>query len=340
MEQLNYYDLQNIINKCSSGEIDMHEPIEVTNKLKNQKTEMSILKHLLVLCKSDKKSLIHILSILRCKIKENLLYLINDNAFIRHYIQNVINEWTLDIAPVDLFSDGLDQCGYSEGDDLFDYEQLVLERRNIQEGGYRLKVIEEGIKKRQQEYKPMTREYAETVQESIRDLHNKCYSCMGRVKQHSVDTSEKYKMLDPRHKDILIDLSSKSKSTYLEYSNRIKDEESSVFSTFLNEKHDLDIPDNIHTIFLNYLITLNMIKKEINFINHSFKGLLSDIQPKMVVVTKFMDGLNELEDLIEDPEPDQSLDESESKIVIDSSGEIKEVDDGPIDYIKKKLSFF
>ena len=32
-----------------------------------------------------------------------------------------------------------------------------------------------------------------------------------------------------------------------------------------------------------------------NFITHSFKGLLSDIQPKMVVVTKFMDGLNELD---------------------------------------------
>ena len=37
MDQLNYYDLENILSKCVSGEIDMHEPIEVTNKLKNQK---------------------------------------------------------------------------------------------------------------------------------------------------------------------------------------------------------------------------------------------------------------------------------------------------------------
>jgi len=339
MDQLNYYDLENILSKCVSGEIDMHEPIEVTNKLKNQKTEMSVLKHLLVLCQSDKKSLIHILSTLRYQIKNRLLELINDNAFIRHYIQNVIHEWSLDIGPVDLFSDGLDQCGYSEGDDLFDYDQLVLERRNIQEGGYNLKTLEEGLKKRQQEYKPMTSEYAELIQDKVRDLHTNCNECMGRVKQHSAETMDKYRMLDPRHKDILIDLSSKSKSTYLEYSNRIKDEESSAFATFLNEKHDLDIPDNIHTIFLNYLITLNMIKKEMNFITHSFKGLLSDIQPKMVVVTKFMDGLNELEGMIEDPEITES-DNDRPTMVIDSTGQIKEEDDGPIEFIKKKFSFF
>ena len=31
MDQLNYYDLENILSKCVAGEIDMHEPIEVTN---------------------------------------------------------------------------------------------------------------------------------------------------------------------------------------------------------------------------------------------------------------------------------------------------------------------
>jgi len=343
MDRLNYYDLQNILSKCVLGEIDMHEPIEVTNKLKNQKTEMSVLKHLLVLCQTDKKSLIHVLSVLRYKIKSKLLELINDNAFIRHYIQNVIHEWTLDITPVDLFGDGLDQCDYNEGDDLFDYNQLILEKRNIQESAHKLKILEEGIKRRQEEYNPMTGEYAELIQGNVRDLHTRCHDCMGRIKQHTGETMEKHKMLDPRHKDIIIDLSSKSKSTYMEYSNRIKDEESSTFATFLNEKHDLDIPDNIHTIFLNYLITLNMIKKEMNFITHSFKGLLIDIQPRMVILTKFMDGLNELEGLVEESEPldegPETIDD-EPALVIDSTGQIKEEGDGPLELIKKGLSFF
>jgi len=351
MDQLNYYDLENILGKCVSGEIDIHEPIEVTNKLKNQKTEMSVLRHLLLLCQSDKKSLIHILSVLRYKIKSKLLELIDSNPFIRHYIQNVIHEWSLDIAPVDLFRDGLDQCNYSEGSDLFDYGQLMLEKRNIQEGGYKLKIFEEGMKTRQEEYKPMTSDYAESIQDKVRDLHTWCYECMGRIKHQASSSMEIHNLLDPRHKDIIIDLSSKSKSSYMEYSHRIKGQDSSTFATFLNEKQDLDIPDNIHTIFLNYLITLNMIKKEMNFITHSFKGLLTDIQPKMVILTKFMDGLNELEGLIDKPDDvdDVDVDDVDEGPVqiIDSSGQIKEVggddgvdDDGALAFIKKGFSFF
>jgi hypothetical protein len=339
MDQLNYYDLENIINKCVSGDIDMHEPIEVANKLKNQKTEMSVLKHLLILCQSDKKSLIHILSVLRYQIKNKLLELINDNAFIRHYIQNVIHEWTLDISPVDLFTDGLNQCNYSEGDDLMDYSQFIHEKKCSQDGGHKLKILEDGLKTRQAEYKPMTSEFAGLIQGKVRDLHTECYDCMGRIKSHTADSMTKSKMIDPKHKDIIIDLSCKAKATYLEYSNRLK-EDSSAFSTFLSEKQDLDIPDNIHTIFLNYLITLNMIKKEMNFITHSFKGLLTGIQPKMVVLTKFMDGLNELDGLVDEVEPESEKEDDGPAMTIDSTGQINEEEQGGLAFLKKGFSFF
>ena len=151
MEQLNYHALGYILDKCVSGEIDMHEPIEITNKLKNQKTDMSLLKHLLLLCKSDKKSLIHILSVLRYNIKSHLLELIDDNAFIRHYVQNIISEWGLDISVTDLFKDGLDQCDYNEGTDLFDYNNYVTEKRFSQEGGSKIMLLERGLRERQEE---------------------------------------------------------------------------------------------------------------------------------------------------------------------------------------------
>jgi len=300
MDELNYYDLENIIRKCVSGEIDMHEPLEVINKLKNQRTEISILKHFLILCKTDKKSLIHILSALRYQIKQHILGLLNENIFIRHYIQHIIHEWSLDITPTDLFMDGLDQCNYTEGDDLVDYENLVTEKKCIQEGGTKLNLSEEALKERQVSYTPMTRDYATQIQEKIKGLNTECHSCIDRVKQHTSSTMERYTMLDPKHRDILIDLSTKSKSIYLEFSNRIKQEESSVLSTFMNEVNDLDIPDDIHTIFLNYVITLNMIKKEMNYITHSFKGLLIELQPKMSILDKFMDGSNELDALVVD----------------------------------------
>ena len=82
-----------------------------------------------------------------------------------------------------------------------------------------------------------------------------------------------------------------------------------------------------------------MIKKEMNFITHSFKGLLTDIQPKMVILTKFMDGLNELEGLVEEP-VGEGLDDEGPVVVIDSSDQLREEDDGPLAFIKKGFSFF
>ena len=312
MEELKYYDLERMIQKCVSGDIDMHEPIEVTNILKNQRHEMSILKHFLLLCQSDKKSLIHILSILRYQIKQKLLELINSNHFINRYIQNIIHEWSLDITPVDLFTDGLDQCNYIEGEDLVNYDNLLEERKKIQEGGMKLQTLEDALKERQLSYTPMTRDYADQIKQRIKDLHTECTGCIGRIKGHTSNTMERYSMLDPKHTDILLDLSTKSKSTYLEYSNRIQKDESSSLSIFMNEVNDLDIPDNIHTIFLNYILTLTMIKKEMNFISHSFKGLLSTIQPKMGILDKFMDGSNELELLVVDEAPEKSNEPSSS----------------------------
>ena len=78
-----------------------------------------------------------------------------------------------------------------------------------------------------------------------------------------------------------------------------------------------------------------------NFITHSFKGLLTDIQPKMVVLTKFMDGLNELEGLVEDPEPVQQQQEDLPGLIIDNSGQIKKPETGGLSAIfSDGFSFF
>jgi len=156
MNQLNYHALEYILENCVSGNIDMHEPLEVTNRLKNQKTEVPLLKHLLLLCRSDKKSLISILSILKYRIRNHLLELLDDNAFIRQYVQNVIHEWNLDIAPVDLFKDGLDQFDMDADEDIFDYSNYITEKKCAQEGGARITIIEQGLRDRQESFNHMT----------------------------------------------------------------------------------------------------------------------------------------------------------------------------------------
>lgn len=339
MEQLNYFQLDDIIQLCITGDIDMHEPIEITNKFKNQRVEISLLKHFLILCKQQKIPLIHILSRLRCGIRQHLLSLIDENSFIQHYIQNVIDEWRLDCSPVDLFQDGLEQCNYSEGSDLFDYSKLIDEQTKSKQDTHRLHVIEQGLKTRQSENLPVTVEFADEIRVKLKDLHTDCIGCMERVKQHSSDLMDKYSMILPEHLEVITDLSSKSKPTYLEFSNQFKQEDNPIFAAFLNDTHDLNIPENIHTIFLNYLITLNMIQKEMNYMNHSFKHIIKQMNPHIIVLNKFMDGFNELTryDVVEGELQEPPMDGEPLKEPIAIMGDRHET--GLVDKIKS-FSFF
>ena len=304
MDELNYLDLPGLIQQCVMGHIDMHEPIEISNRLKNQRVEISILKHLLILCERDSKSLIHILSTIRFKIKEYLLTTMLDNHYIKGYIQNVILEWGYEISIEELLMDGLNNCGYIEGNDILPYEILLDEKNISEETSLKLKIIEDGIKERQESYTPVTREYAEDIQGRIRDLHGQCKSCMDRVKEYRGGALEKISLIEPKHRDILIDLAIKPKSMYIEYLSIVSKDESSILSGFMNDLQNVNIPDNIHTIFLNYVITINMLKKEINYISNSFKKIMVDSQPRLQLLDKFTDGSDDLQMVIIDKEND------------------------------------
>lgn len=312
MEDLHYYDLPGLIKLCVMGDIDMHEPLEISNRLKNQKIEISILKHFLILCERDNKSLIHILSLIRSRIKEYLLGLLSENHYVKNYIQNVIDEWGYEIVPEELFMDGLNKTDYVDGDDIIPYEQLLEEKRISEETSQKLKMIEDGIKERQESYIPVTREYAEQIQDRIKDLHTQCKTCMDSAKKQSGGAMEKLKLIEPKHRDILLDLSIKPKSMYIEYLSLISKEESSVLSSFMSDLQNVNIPDNIHTIFLNYVITINMLKKEINYMSNSFKQLIVDSQPRLQLLNKFTDGSDELHMLVIDEDKGKQVEEPSS----------------------------
>ena len=308
MDELHYHDLAGLIQECVTGEVDMHEPLEVSNHMKNQRVEISILKHFLILCERDSKTLIHILSTIRSTIKEHLMTMISENRFIRDYIQNIIQEWGLDIEPEDLFMDGLDKCGYTEGSDIIPYEELVEEKRVSEETAHKLQVLEDGIKERREAYTPVTRDYAEQIQERIQDLHGQCTSCMNRIKEYRGGALDKVSFIEPKHRDILIDLSIKPKSVYLEYLHIASKEEDSPLRGFMSDLQNINIPDNIHTVFLNYVITVNMLKKEINYMSNSFKQLMVDTQPRLQLLSEFTDGKDGLEVLIINEQEDEQED--------------------------------
>ena len=127
-----------------------------------------------------------------------------------------------------MFKDGLDQCGYSEGDDLFNYQALIDERKCSQEGGSHLDVLEKALKQRQQSFTPMTQDYASQIQDKIKGLYTECNECVGRVKGYTSDTMQKQKTIVPLHMDVLVDLSCKSKSTYFQYKLSFSDISNSI----------------------------------------------------------------------------------------------------------------
>lgn len=339
MESLRYYDLENILDHCASGRINMHEPIEVMNQSQSIKTEMTVLKHLVVLSKSDKVSLIHILSRLRCSLKERLEKLTMDNAFVKHYIENVFKEWRLDIVVSDLLKDGLANCDYENGD-LFTYNKLVEELECSQRGGSKLSEIERVLKERQEQHKVMTPEYSNQMKIQLSNLLSECNECSNRVKTHSVEAQTTYSAMDPKHLQVLIDLSFKPKSAYLEYSNQFRDT-NQTFSIFLSETHDIEIPDTIHTMFLNYLLTVNMIKKEMNYINNSLKQIVIYMNPKLDTLDKLVKSFTTLDpeedvvDTVHEPLDGEGL--GENMVIKDDS--IIDPQD-VLDSIKEKFTFF
>ena len=73
MEGLSYYNLEDLIGKVASGELDIHRPIELSNDVHNQRFEIPFLQHLLMICKNEGFSLVHLLSMMHCQIKQNIL---------------------------------------------------------------------------------------------------------------------------------------------------------------------------------------------------------------------------------------------------------------------------
>jgi hypothetical protein len=278
----------------------MHEPIEVPNQSQTMKNEMTVLKHFVILSKSDNVPLIHILSKLRCVLKEKLQSLLTGNAFVRHYAENVIKEWRLSITVDELLKDGLGACE----DDLFDYPSFTKELECSQKGGATLEDIERILQQRQEQYTPMTPEYSQEMKRKVAELHAECNECSDRVKQHSVQAMTTYKTMDPHHLQVLIDLSSKPKSAYLEFSNSFRGT-NDTFAVFLSETNGIEIPDTVHTMFLNYLITLNMIKKEMNYINHSLKQIVVYMNPKLDTLRNLVKGFTaqEVDDTTHSDEP-------------------------------------
>ena len=96
-EDLNYHKLDEFYNKYMTGELNIHNPIQLHNHHKTKTYSISFLTHVLYLCKKNNMNLLDILNTLKDKLETHMKRLIRENYYIKHYVQSVINEWSLNI---------------------------------------------------------------------------------------------------------------------------------------------------------------------------------------------------------------------------------------------------
>ena len=83
----------------------------------------------------------------------------------------------------------------------------------------------------------------------------------------------------------------KHKANYLEMANE-SEKTSSVFNRLINTSTDRDIPDTINMIFSNYVLLLNLLKKEYHFLITSLKAIDYNLSERHNSLNVMMDGLN------------------------------------------------
>ena len=103
----------------------------------------------------------------------------------------------------------------------------------------------------------------------------------------------------------------KHKPNYLEMASE-SEQNSSIFNRLINTSTDRDIPDNINTIFLNYILLINLLKKEYHFLITTLKAIDYNLSERHNSLNVMMDGLN-----IKDVQP----------VIMDSNIDIEEEED-------------
>jgi len=308
MEGLSYYNLEDLIEKVAAGELDVHRPIDLSNDVRNQKFEIPFLQHLLMICKNEGFSLVHLLSMMHYRIKSNILELIQENPFVRHMVQNTLNEWRLDISPFDIFKDGLDELEGVDQEELFQYHKLSDENKVLREIETSLNDLEEELSDRTVILQVLPdKDKVRHLDRRIKILHGGCYDSMTRIQETMKELEAKTKAITPTYNHVLLDMAMKHKSSYLEFYKNTTDNDDSTITMFINERNQVSIPNKIHNVFMNYCLLVNMVRKEFEYLNHIFLGLNEKAESKTLLMTQYVDG--NMEDLIHDIEVQEMVQE-------------------------------
>ena len=274
MNNLKYFSKNDLLDKCSSGKINIHDDIKLKNKVQNTLHYVTFLEHLLQLCTSNNTNLLELLFTIKSKIEEEIENNM-DNSYFNQYIAKTIEEWNLDIYPENIFN---------ELKDDYDYNNFVDNNKNYNELLFNINGFENIIKKKDNQYD-------DDIRDSVLIILSNCDNSISSLKNELKKVIKVIKNLEPKYSYLLTDLSTKTKKMYMEYIKN-NDNNSSIFDSLIINKNDADIPNNINTIFLNYILIINMIKKELHYIITIYESILEKLNTKFTMLNKLKESLS------------------------------------------------
>tara|TARA_B100000989_G_scaffold296277_1_gene279188 strand:- start:196 stop:1050 length:855 start_codon:yes stop_codon:yes gene_type:complete len=252
-----FLELKLLVKEMIEGKIQINKPLVITSSDRTKSEELSFLSHVLKYNDVKKETMFVFLNeILEVFNKEMNKLMRNRN--VQRYIDGVKGEWDdlSDILFKDLFSE--DQVKLMEN---------ILE--NINELCRRFKEINTTVE---------SNNVTDVVEED--DLVDRMDTFVKSIREFNENTEEIMEQLDRYEGNlnklntcVLLDLSMKNKKLYLEFNGVTEDR---------------GIPENIQNVFLNYLLILNLIKKQIVYYKKTVKkvGEIADNMEKHTVSTK------------------------------------------------------
>ena len=274
-EELNYYKADEFLDKYIKGEMNIHNSIQLKNRTQTTIYHVSFLHHLLYLCKTTKTNLLTMLNKFKEKIETFIRRLIKENFYIRTYIESIIKEWSLLLEPENIFN---------SMNETFSYDEFINHNKIYNEliGG--MKGLEQAVQ---------NKEYSldGDIKDTLLLLYTNCTDCKEKINMHIQKLIHITSELEPTYNYLLLDLSNKAKPNYLEMVDEAN-KNSTIFSRLLNTSSDQDIPKHINTIFLNYIMIINMLKKEYHFIITTLKTINKNLEQRYISLDGLMKGLN------------------------------------------------
>ena len=243
MVDSDFLQIKLLVREMIEGKIQINKPLVITGSDRTSTEELSFLSHILKYNNVEKNTMLIFLNEV-LEIFNNQIIKLMRNSNIQNYIDNVKLEWddSTDILFKDIFT-----------------EEQVKSMENIMEN---INELCRGFKEINTSVE--SNNITDLIEED--DLVERMDTFVGLITEFNENIGEITSELDSFEENlnklnscVLLDLSMKNKRLYLEFNDMTEDK---------------NIPENIQNIFLNYLLILNLLKKQIIYYKKTIKKVV------------------------------------------------------------------